>query len=347
MFFDIAGIEPARLQGFEEELHVYVLFRRHIGDIEPFVAADTIRMGCTPITNLFEHRAEPIRVVHGASEYRIVPDARQPRAFEVHSVTQVTGVDSDKQELVYHPFYSVRHAVERQQRRGFYHLHRRPAELAGGETDRATDVFLSLVDLDFQADQSDGTVLDIRTICTSRNLPERLEFGSGRPRLELTRGGPIQAPKCLTPPRPTVRPPLEKGTYWRLISHLSLGHVSLFDQRDGAVALREILSLYEFIRSSEIRQRIDALKSVRYESGVARCPSGSGGSTFCRGLDIELLVDEEKLSSGGAYLFGKVLEQFVALYASINSFTRTSLSSTLREDLICKWPARSGRKTLL
>jgi len=347
MFFDVSGIDPARLKGFGEDLHLYILFRRHIGDIEPFVAADTIRIGCTPITNLFEHRAEPIRVTHGASEYRIVPDARQPRAFEVHSVTQVTGMDTDKNEMIFHPFYSVRHAVERQNRRGFYHLHRRPAELAGGETDRATDVFLSLVDLDFQADQSDGTVLDIRTICTSRNLPERLEFGSGRPRLELTRGGPLQPPKCLTPPRPTVRPPLQKGTYWRLISHLSLGHVSLFDQSEGAVAFREILSLYEFIRGSEIRQRIDSLKSVGYQTGVARCPSGSGGSTFCRGLDVELLVDEEKLSSGGAYLFGKVLEQFVALYASINSFTRTSLRSTVREDPIAKWPARSGRKTLL
>jgi type VI secretion system protein ImpG len=347
MFFDITGIDPKRLQGFGEDLHVYILFRRHIGDIEPFVAADTIRMGCTPIANLFEHRAEPIRVTHGATEYRIVPDARQPRAFEVHSVTQVTGVDTDKHEMTYHPFYSVRHAVERQNRRGFYHLQRRAAELAGGETDRATDLFLSLVDLDFEADQSNGTVLDIRTICTSRNLPERLEFGSGRPRLELTRGGPIQSPNCLTPPRPTVRPPLQKGTYWRLISHLSLGHVSLFDQGEGAVALREILSLYEFIRGSEIQQKIDSLKSVGYESGVARCPSGSGGSTFCRGLDIEMLVDEDKLSSGGAYLFGKVLEQFVALYASINSFTRTTLRSTIREDPISKWPARSGRKTLL
>ncbi|TWU31950.1 type VI secretion system baseplate subunit TssF [Novipirellula artificiosorum] len=349
MFFDIKGINAKRLAGIGDSLHVFILLRRHIGDIEPFVAADTIRLGCTPVVNLFEHRAEPIRVTHGASEYRIVPDARQPRAFEVHTVTRVTGIDASNQEMIYHPFYSIRHAAEREKRRGFYHLMRREAERSGGDVDRATDVYLSLVDLDFLPQESAGTVLDIRMLCTSRNLPERLEFGGGRPRLQLVRGGPVNAPKCVTQPRPAIRPPVGKGTSWRLISHLALGHVSLFDQSNGASALREILSLYEFVQSSDLRQRIDSIRSVHYQHGVARCHSGAatGGTTFCRGLDIDLMVDEDKLSSGGAYLLGSVLEQFLALYATINSFTRTRLLSTLREEPIAKWPARSGRKTLL
>jgi len=350
MFFDVDDIHPKRLEGFGEHLHLYVLMKRHLGDVEPFVAKDSIRLGCTPLVNLFEHRCEPVRLTHGAPEYRIVPDARQPRAFEIHTVTQVTSIDSDKKEVVFHPFYSIRHAAERDRRRGFYHLHRRAAELSGGETDRATDMYLSIVDLDFQPEISAGTVLDVQTLCTSRNLPERLEFGGGRPRLQLVRGGPIEDPRCVTQPRSTVRPPLGKATYWRLISHLSLGHVSLFDKQDGASAIREILSLYDFIQGSDIRQRIDSLRSMTYEHGVARCDRGGGGvggATFCRGLDLDVLIDEDKLSSGGAYLFGAVLEHFLALYASINSFTRVNLRSTLREESIAKWPARSGRKTLL
>lgn len=352
MFFDVTGIEPASLAEFGEDLQIYVLLKRHVADVEAFVAADTIRMGCTPIVNLFEHRTEPIRVTQGSTEYRIVPDARQPRAFEVHTVSRVTAIDAEKRETIYHPFYSVRHAVERQHRRGFYHLHRRPAELAGGDADRATDVFLSLVDLDFRPQDPAGTVLDIRALCTSRNLAQRLEFGGGRPRMQLSRGGPIMPPKCITAPRPTLRPPLGPGTYWRLISHLSLGHVSLFDQSQGATALREILSLYEFVKNSEVRQRIDSLQSVTHSHGVARCQAAAGSSTigaamFCQGLDLELTIDEEKLSSGGAFLFGAVLEHFLALYASINSFTRVTLRSTRREEPIVKWPARSGRKSLL
>lgn len=346
MFFDVRGFSAKRLDGFGPQLHVFILLRQHISDVGPFVAPDTVGLGCTPMVNLFEHRAEPIRVTHGSPDYRIVPDARQPRAFEVHSVTAVTGVDAQKRERAFYPFYSIQHTEQSKTHRGFFHLHRREAEMSGGDRDRATDVHLSLVDADFRPETDGATVLDVRTLCTSRNLPERLEFGGGRPRLQLIRGGPIASPRCVTPPRSTVRPPLGKGTYWRLISHLSLGHVSLFDRDDGASALREILNLYAFMQGGDARQRIDAVRSLQMSHGVARCQSG-GGLSFCRGLDLDLTIDEDKLSSGGAYLLGQVLEHFLALYASINSFTRTTLHSPLREEPIARWPARSGRKTLL
>lgn len=347
MFFDVRGITQADLRGFGNRLHLFILMKRHVGSVEQFVEPETIRIGCTPMVNLFEHRCEPIRVSYATQDYRVIPDARQPRAFEVHGITSVTAIDSEREENVYHPFYSVRHAGEQRERRGFYHMHRRRSALSGGTQDFATETFLSLVDLDFQPDQSDGKVLDVRALCTSRNLPQRLEFGGGRPKLQLVRGGPLLPPKCVTQPRVTLRPPLEKGTYWRLISHLSLGHVSLFDSNEGSSAIREILGLYDFIGKGDSQQRIDSIRSVTASPGVARCQNPSGGSTLCRGLDIEVTIDEERLSSGGAYLLGAVLERFLSLYASINSFTRTSLRSSLREQDIAKWPARSGRQTFL
>ncbi|MCA9136976.1 MAG: type VI secretion system baseplate subunit TssF [Planctomycetales bacterium] len=347
MFFDVQGISRQDLLGFGNTLHLFVLIKRHVGAVEQFVEPETIRIGCTPMVNLFEQRCEPIRVSYASQEYHVVPDARQPRAFEVHSLSSVTAIDSDREERVYHPFYSVRHAGEQRERRGFYHLHRRRSALSGGAQDLATETFLSLVDLDFQPDQGDSSVLDVRALCTSRNLPQRLEFGGGRPKLQLVHGGPLEPPKCVTQPRVTLRPPLEKGTYWRLISHLSLGHVSLFDSHEGAAAIREILGLYDFIGKGDSQQRIDSIRSVKCTPGVARCQNPAGGSTLCRGLDLLVTVDEERLSSGGAYLLGSVLERFLSLYASINSFTRTTLRSSLREQDVARWPARSGRQTFL
>lgn len=347
MFFDVEGITADQLKGFGNQLHVFVLMRRHVSAVEQFVETETLRIGCTPMVNLFEHRCEPIRVTHAAPEYHVIPDARQPRAFEVHSISGVTAIDSNHDETEYYPFYSIRHAGEQRERRGFYHLHRRRSDQAGGAMDLATETYLSLVDLDFNPDQSEGTVLDVRALCTSRNLPQRLEFGGGRPRLQLVRGGPLEPPKCVTQPRVTVRPPLEKGTYWRLISHLSLGHVSLFDSAEGAIAMREILGLYDFVGKGDSQQRIDSIRSVASEIGVARCATPSGGSTLCRGIDLSVTIDEDRLSSGGAYLLGAVLERFFALYASINSFTRMTLRSSSREQDIARWPARSGSKSFL
>lgn len=347
LFFDVGPIDPARLSDFGDQIHVYLLTDRHQADVEPFVATDTIRIGCTPVINLFGHRAEPIRVSHETSEYRIVPDVRRPQGYEVHGVTRVTGLRGEGQETVFHPFYSVRHAAERERRRGFYHLRRRPAEAGGGGADRATEVFLSLVDLDFRPELPDGTVLDVMTLCTSRNLPSNLDYGRGQPRMQLVRGGPVDPPRCVTQPRKPIRPPLGRQLDWRLISHLALGHISLFDRQEGATALREILGVYEHLQAADVRQRIESVRSLKATPGVARCPAGPGGPTFCRGVDLQLTIDEERLSSGGAYLLGAVLERFLALYASINSFTRTTVRSTLRDQPISRWPARSGRKTLL
>ena len=347
MFFDIEGFSQQDLVGFDSQLHVFILLRRHVGAVEQFVEPDTLRIGCTPMVNLFEQRCEPIRADYTTQEYHVIPDARRPRAFEVHSITSVTAIDTERDERVFHPFYSVRHADDQRTRRGFYHLHRRRSEQSGGAQDIATEAYISLVDLDFLPDQSNGMVLDVRALCTSRNLPQRLEFGGGRPKLQLVQGGPLQPPKCVTQPRVTLRPPMEKGTYWRLISHLSLGHVSLFDNDEGSVALREILGLYDFIGKGDSQQRIDSIRSVVCKPGVARCQNPSGGSTLCRGLDVDVTIDEERLSSGGTYLLGAILERFFSLYASINSFTRMSLYSSLREQEVAKWPARSGRQTFL
>ena len=47
------------------------------------------------------------------------------------------------------------------------------------------------------------------------------------------------------------------------------------------------------------------------------------------------------------FLFASVLERFLALYASMNSFTRVSVRSRQRRKLAAEWPPRAGWRTLL
>ena len=52
----------------------------------------------------------------------------------------------------------------------------------------------------------------------------------------VSRCAPLERIECLTRPTPTLRPALRRGALWRVISHLSLNHLSLGDQEDGADA---------------------------------------------------------------------------------------------------------------
>ena len=151
---------------------------------------------------------------------------------------------------------------------------------------------------------------------------------------------------CLTPPTRTLRPALRRGALWRLISHLSLNHLSLVDNNDQADALREILKLYDFADSAETRKTIDGILSVRSRRVVGRA-GGDLMGTFCRGVEITVQFDEERFSGSGLFLFATVLERFLALYCSVNSFSKFIATIKGREGELRRWPPRMGEKVLV
>lgn len=348
MFFDVAGIGPEMLQkvGKQDELGLYIYVNRHLPDLERQVNRDNFRLGCTPVVNLFRQRAEPISWGHTQTEYRIIPDARRPSAHEIYAIDRVVGTSPSDEQLEFVPFYSTEHALGKEEPRAFWHATRRTAGYVAGEIDEGTEMYLSLVDLDLQPAQVNNWTIHVDTICLNRDLPSRLPFGGGEPRLQLTEGGPLARVECLTPPTPTHRPQSRRRTMWQLISHLSLNHMSLFDTQKGAEPLREILKLYDPTGSVEAAAVIEGLQSVDSRRVVARV-SGPHAAGFCRGLEVTLHFDEDRFAGSGMYLFGSVLERFLALYCSLNSFTKTRLTTTKRNGVVSQWPPRAGEMVLV
>ncbi len=62
----------------------------------------------------------------------------------------------------------------------------------------------------------------------------QLPFGGGRPELDMPNGrGPVAQIICLTPPTKTLRQPQKHRALWRVVSHLSLNHLSIAEGEDG------------------------------------------------------------------------------------------------------------------
>jgi len=346
LFLDIAGLTPAVLSKLGPRMEIFLYVNRHSTDLERNVNQETFQLGCCPMINLYKQRAEPITITHTEPQYRVVPDARRPRAHEVYSVDRVVATSPDGEEEEFLPFYSVKHARAAGQQRRFWYASRRAVEFAGGQVDHGTEVFLSLVDLDFRPSTPGEWTLDVETTCVNRDLPSRLPFGGGQPLLQLASGGPIAQIQCLTQPTATLRPALRHGTVWRLISHLSLNHLSLAENVEGADALREILKLYDVADSAETRALIQGVVGVSCRRVVGRA-GGPVSAGFCRGLEVTLKFDEEKYTGGGVFLFASVLERFLGLYVSVNSFTKTVATTTKREEPLRRWPPRAGEQVLL
>jgi len=64
---------------------------------------------------------------------------------------------------------------------------------------------------------------------------------------------------------------------------------------------------------------------------------------------VAVQFDDEKFAGSGAYLFASVLERFLGLYSSINSFSKLVATSQQREAQgePWTWPPRAGEKVLL
>jgi type VI secretion system protein ImpG len=258
----------------------------------------------------------------------------------VHSIDEVVATSSDHRTMVFSPFYSLtHHRASDADSAQFWHASRRPESLES--TDR-TDVFVSLVDSHFAPHLAVDWTVDVVATCLN---PRQLPFGGGQPRFQLESGGPLQPTACLVPPTKTLRPFQTSSVLWRLVSHLTLNHLSLVSPDASAEPLREILKLCDMADSDETRNLIKGLLSVRAERSVAR-PAGRT-AVVCRGLDIALHFDEGRFAGNGLFLMGAVLERFLGMYASINSFTRTTITTSRRDRELCRWPARAGATVLL
>ncbi|MDZ4262845.1 MAG: type VI secretion system baseplate subunit TssF, partial [Pseudomonadota bacterium] len=346
MFIDIVNLIQFMPATAGHQIEIYIYLTTTNIELEHNISKDMFVLGATPGINLFPLRADPIKLDHLNSEFQIEPESRRPKSYEVYSVDKVTTTSSTgEQECL--PLYGLNHKQLDTASGVFWLASRRPATMNTVTRDEATDVFLSLVDLHFNPDLPEGRTLIVDTLCSNRNLPEKLPYSSTQPKLQCVDiAPPCVNIRCLTQPSATVRPALGNHARWRLISHLNLNHLSLAGGESATKALKEILRLYDFKESSVTRSLIDAIVSVQIKS-ISAPLTIDGHAAMCRGSEIEIILDDRQLTGSSAYLFASILEHFFALYCSINSFTRVLVKLKNREGYLKKCPPRAGEKIFL
>lgn len=346
-FLDVGGFEQVRAAGFGTSAELVFLIapfersdRRQM--LETGVGAKTFRLGCAPIINLFTQASEPVLLTEKNPEYLLVADVRRREMTSIFSVDEVLAVTPGKAEPIrFEPFYSYRHSASTGAPKHFWYATRRPTSW---RAEGGSDVYLSFVDLSSRVVHPDHDAVTARITCYNGDLPSRLPFGGDGGDFELERGGPLQSVVALLKPTSVVEPPLGKPQLWRLISLLSLNYVSLIE--GGAEALRELLRLHNFGESMAGEKQIQGLLKVKGHPCYSRIEN-EHGLTFARGHRVEVEFDEEQYAGGGVFLLASVLERFLGLYVSLNSFCILSVRTQQRSEVMAEWPPRAGWKPLL
>jgi len=353
LFFNLTDLGDTLKRCTSHQLDIVILLSEIDTRLENRVNASCFELFCTPVVNLFSKHLDRIPLSDRFSEFQVVADLNRPLDFEIFEVETVTGYGAlAGEEQEFRPFYLAKDTDTTNS--GFYTINRVPRTLTAKEKQfgrrssyAGTEAYLSLVDTKSAPYSSDLRQLGIKALCTNRHLPIQIAVGVGRTDFTMDVSAPVTSIRCLSGPTLPRASQAEGKLSWQLISHLSLNYLSLMDSKgsDGVGAFREILSLYADTDDRQIAKQIEGLSRVQSKPIVRRVKT-PGPITFARGLEITLNFDEHNFEGTGVFMLGAVLEQFLAKYVSLNSFTETVIKTQQRGEII-RWPAQMGRRQII
>ena len=293
-----------------------------------------INLFCTPVVNLFPKSSTPLSFDHRQNEYRIVPDPAKPYSFSTHSVEKVqswTGAAEGIRE--YRPFESFEHVGRGERNSSYYRLRVKPAV-----KDDSIETWISVVHPNATRQELETIeTISMELTCSNRLLPMKL--GAGDIRLIVDREGKGVDFKNITHVTPPYMPPLEGDSLWKLLSNMSLNYIPLTNIH----ALRSILMTYDFRalhdsrRAKALEQSLRGMISIEMEE-TDRIFRGLP----LRGARTTLVLNQKNFScEGDMYLFASILNEFLAQYATVNSFHQFTVHEE-KSGAVYDWPARLG-----
>lgn len=340
MFFDINNMA---LQGATRGIELVIPLASHSDQLlkNLLVTNETLKLGCTPIINLFPKITDPIRFDKKQIEYNLYPDIRRMSTLEIHSIEKVTSTETDNPETKeFSPYFSYAHDDIRDQKDAFWYARRM---MSTDPNLPGTTIKLSFVDLDFNPDMPTSETAYARTWCTNRGLASFVYAGT---LLSPEDTSPTKEIVCLDQPTPPIYPDRDGASQWKLISQLSLNYLSLSSGKDSLTALKEILTLYAGAAENTFPLEINNILALESRHVVRRFGKDAWRG-FVKGTAVTLTLDEPNFIKKEAVLFSAVLSHFFGLYTTVNSFTELSIKRNFSSDIWKTWPPIAGETPLL
>jgi type VI secretion system protein ImpG len=338
-FFEIGGFEQINAEKVGDRFAILIQFKDALPSTAR-VAKDNFKLFCSPVVNLFSHPTDPIKPDPMKHEYIARPSGGEPAGYEIYSVDNVVGIARKTSQRVKVPaFLSFEHEIdpEAAERAVFYQHHLRPAAVGDG-----VDVYLSFGTPADVAHLPDFDVISVDATCTNRRLPSQLKLGDLR--VSTATSPAVATFSNIVPVTPPLPPPIGRELQWRVLSHMAMTYRSIAEIE----VLRATVDIYNFqalvdrqaARANQLR--VAAMKSIEVKP-TDRLYRGAP----IRGIAARIELDEGGFSGeGDMYLFASIMNEMLASYVALNSFTQLTVTgqSTRVE---YRWEPKNGHKYLI
>ncbi len=335
-FVEVAGLAPAASRA-ARIIKVRVQLPSSDTRITEAVRGLTLRANCVPTVNLVEESTN-VEVASTRDLHPVVPNVRRPDQLEVAAITAV-----ETNAGVVPPLYGVRHTYGGPPQAAFWQSIRRMAENRAS----GTEVFLRLVERARQTER--GPTLSVKMRCCHGDRPARTQVREWKfvDRARLAR----VISRVLPPLRATSDEFWLRGPADRVAALTSVRRLGVISPEAGARVIRSLLehrALLDWEPADDLRSGNTArrelaeslLGSITEATARSERPE-AGGQDRLRLTDIR--VRGSSCPGGSWYLFGKVLDRFLADLCEAGSRSGLRIAS---ESGSHEWPQQTAKESL-
>ena len=329
--FGVSGLK--RLALTESARGLKLTFRFGKGMTPPPFTDGAFAVNTVAACNVFQLHSEPIQADFTHEEYRIYPHVKEKQYVDILGVTGVTAIrrggraercrpyglyNESRDGLIYNIRYTMPEEGELPEH--YISMPRRPDSEGG----------------------FDGCVISMDLICCNRGLPNRLLQGDICMPTDAT---PSKVTfENITAPSPMLAPPADEGLQWRFLAHMNANLLPLA----SAKALQQTLSLYVPRGGDAPELSVACAKKCQSVRAFSSCDEERlfHGRVF-RGRRLSLELEPSGfVSHGDLWLFADSLDQFLAEFAPINTYTRLVLTVSGTDEK-WEWAPRLGNRQLI
>jgi type VI secretion system protein ImpG len=338
LFFDIKGWEKL---GDFSRAYIYLPLKGHHEN--PSFSRSTILTGCVPAINLFSKLSQPIRMDHRQVSYLLNPDCQQQKNLEIHRIEKVEAIGENRRvHYHYQPYFSYNHHDD-VYRKGLFWVTERSIQETDEKYKAFENVHISFINIHENHQLPEPQTAFAHLWCCHRDLHEKITVNTTFHNDDLH--GALKI-KCLYRPTPMVYPPRDGETQWRLISHLSLSHLSFIHHNDQLSVLKETLTLYgPWNQGHFLENLLDHIKGIHIYT-ISRRLGDDAWRGFVKGVSVDLTLSSEPSHSGFMFLLCHILHHFFAGYIHGNSFSSLAILDQKQKE-IYRWEPTLGQKPLV
>jgi len=347
MYFNLSELKSVISKCKSDELEMIILFSNN-NSLLKNINSKNFHLYTAPAANIFEKELDRIYLSNKNADTHIPADRLFNQNYEILEIKKVIGYDKNYTFITeFYPFFNT----SIPEGKSFYSCYRKERNLSENEHKYGTrtkykgsEMYISLIDKNSLPYDHSVSELSITALCSNRDIPVLMSIDFNKIDMFIYNGNyPVKQVEFITKPT-TPKPALSEAcSDWSIINQFSINYFSMSGEaKENAVEqLKKILSLYsgneEGIKLKDIN---NGIADVTVKSIIKRVDKFFPIS-YSKGIAVEVLFDEDEISSKNMILLASVLNYFFASNIPLNSFVQLTVNSCQRGEIV-KWPLKIG-----